>query len=188
MRLVVQCHPVVEISSCRQPDEEIMATIHSLDLPSPLGWLRVSAHETCIWSVCFLPEDLKPELVTLPSTKLLAQAASELAAYFHGIRAAFTLPLAYNGTLFQCRVWREAEKIPYGCTISYKELAEKIDKPGACRAVGQALHRNPLPLFVPCHRIIGASGKLTGFAGGLRRKQVLLEHEFRHRRSDPVTS
>ncbi|HEX6060089.1 MAG TPA: methylated-DNA--[protein]-cysteine S-methyltransferase [Gemmatimonadaceae bacterium] len=108
---------------------------------------------------------------------VLAAARAQLEAYFAGALTAFDLPLAARGTPFQERVWRALRDIAYGETISYAELARRIGEPAAVRAVGHANGRNPLPLVVPCHRVIGADGSLTGFGGGIERKRWLLEHE-----------
>jgi len=110
----------------------------------------------------------------------LADAIAQLEAYFAGELRAFDLPLAAVGTAFRKSVWRELERIPYGETISYGELARRIGDPAASRAVGAANGANPLPIIVPCHRVIGANGTLTGFGGGLPVKQWLLAHERRH--------
>ena len=101
----------------------------------------------------------------------------QLTRYFDGGLVSFDLPLSLAGTPFQQRVWQELCKIPYGCAISYAELARRIGKPGASRAVGSANGRNPVSLIVPCHRVIGADGGLGGYGGGLDRKRWLLEHE-----------
>ncbi|MEE2658277.1 MAG: methylated-DNA--[protein]-cysteine S-methyltransferase [Candidatus Latescibacterota bacterium] len=98
-------------------------------------------------------------------------------AYFAGELREFNLPLSPQGTVFQRRVWSELRKIPYGQTCSYGELARRIGKPGAARAVGSANHYNPLPVVVPCHRVIGSRGQLTGYAGGVQVKRFLLELE-----------
>ena len=108
---------------------------------------------------------------------VLAQAEHELHQHFAGERTSFSVPLEPRGTPFQERVWRELLAIPYGETRSYGELAAAIDKPTASRAVGAANGRNPLAIFVPCHRVIGASGALTGFAGGHEAKRFLLALE-----------
>jgi methylated-DNA-[protein]-cysteine S-methyltransferase len=104
-------------------------------------------------------------------------AGDQLCEYFDGARTAFDLPLAPAGTAFQCDVWRMLATIPYGATWSYRDLAYAIGKPAAVRAVGAANGRNPLPIVLPCHRVIGADGSLTGFGGGLPIKQALLELE-----------
>lgn len=108
---------------------------------------------------------------------LLLQAAEELWAYFGGKRRDFSLPLEPVGTPFQCTVWRALRTIPYGQTATYSRLAEIAGSPGAFRAVGTAVGRNPLSILIPCHRIVGASGSLTGYAGGLDRKKHLLKLE-----------
>ncbi|MFC5491029.1 methylated-DNA--[protein]-cysteine S-methyltransferase [Dokdonella soli] len=110
----------------------------------------------------------------------LGAAIEQLEAYFDGRLHTFDLALAARGTEFRRCVWNELARIPYGETISYGELARRIGDPSASRAVGAANGANPLPIIVPCHRVIGANGKLTGFGGGLPTKQWLLEHERRH--------
>ncbi len=107
------------------------------------------------------------------------EAKRQLAEYFAGTRRDFDLPLAPNGTDFQRKVWVELQNIPYGVTLSYGELARQIGSPGAARAVGLANGRNPISIIVPCHRVVGANGKLTGYGGGLPRKAALLELEAR---------
>lgn len=111
-----------------------------------------------------------------------AAVREQLAEYFAGERTAFDLPLAFAGTAFQQLVWAALREIPYGETMSYGELARRLGKPDAARAVGLANGRNPIAVIVPCHRVIGADGSLTGFGGGLERKRLLLELE------SPVTS
>jgi methylated-DNA-[protein]-cysteine S-methyltransferase len=110
----------------------------------------------------------------------LAAAIRQLSEYFAGSRRVFDLPLRMQGTLFQQRVWRQLAEIPYGTTWSYGELAKRIDNPSASRAVGLANGRNPISILVPCHRVIGADGSLTGYGGGLDRKRWLLAHEGLH--------
>lgn len=104
-------------------------------------------------------------------------ARRQLTAYFAGTLTDFDLPLAPRGTAFQQRVWDELRHIPYGATCSYGELARRIGQPNACRAVGLANGRNPLSIIVPCHRVVGANGKLVGYAGGMSRKETLLALE-----------
>ncbi|MBS1953145.1 MAG: methylated-DNA--[protein]-cysteine S-methyltransferase [Cyanobacteria bacterium SZAS-4] len=111
------------------------------------------------------------------SAQPFAQAKRELAAYFAGDLKEFTVPLKASGTDFQQKVWRELQNIPFGEVISYAELARRIDNPKACRAVGLANGQNPISIIVPCHRVIGANGKLTGYGGGLPRKVILLNLE-----------
>ena len=113
------------------------------------------------------------------STGALEEAARQLREYFSGNRREFDLPLTPQGTDFQRSVWRELQNIPYGRTISYGELARRIGHSNASRAVGAANGANPIPIVIPCHRVIGANGKLTGFGGGLALKEKLLAHESR---------
>ncbi len=108
---------------------------------------------------------------------LLTEARRQIAAYFAGERKTFDLPLAAHGTAFQQRVWNALSEIPYGTTISYGELARRIGDPKASRAVGLANGSNPISIIVPCHRVIGANGKLTGYGGGVERKKALLALE-----------
>lgn len=111
--------------------------------------------------------------------QVLRDAASQLSAYFAGELTVFDLPLAAAGTDFQRRVWAALETIPYGTTWSYAQLAERIGSPAAARAVGLANGRNPISIVVPCHRVIGANGSLTGYGGGMERKRALLALEER---------
>ena len=108
---------------------------------------------------------------------VIVEAARQLRAYFAGERHAFALPLRPAGTEFEVEVWEELRRIPYGETLSYGELAGRVGNPGAARAVGRANACNPIPIIVPCHRVIGADGSLTGFGGGLDTKRRLLDLE-----------
>jgi methylated-DNA-[protein]-cysteine S-methyltransferase len=110
-------------------------------------------------------------------TPLIKKAAAQLEEYFSGKRKKFSLPLDMRGTEFQMDVWRALQNIPYGETRSYKEIAEQVNRPKAVRAVGMANHRNPISIIVPCHRVIGRDGSLTGYGGGLPLKRYLLELE-----------
>ena len=116
----------------------------------------------------------------MDAAPLLLQAERELEEYFAGRRTAFSVPLSMHGTPFQMEVWAALRTIPYGETSSYAALAAQIGRPRACRAVGMANHVNPLPILVPCHRVVGADGHLTGYAGGLDVKKYLLELEGAH--------
>jgi methylated-DNA-[protein]-cysteine S-methyltransferase len=120
------------------------------------------------------------------NTGPLPEAVRQLEEYFAGNRRDFDLPLYLNGTLFQQRVWRALTEIPYGETWSYGELAKRIGNPNASRAVGLANGRNPIAILVPCHRVIGADGSLTGYGGGVERKQWLLAHEGLHQFGRPA--
>ncbi|CAN5193983.1 methylated-DNA--[protein]-cysteine S-methyltransferase [soil metagenome] len=114
------------------------------------------------------------------ATPILRRAATQLAEYFAGARTEFALALAPEGTPFQQLVWAALRAIPYGATVSYGHIAHAIGRPAASRAVGAANGRNPISIIVPCHRVIGASGALTGYGGGLPAKGFLLEHERAH--------
>ena len=116
------------------------------------------------------------------ASPLLQEAARQVLAYLNGRLFHFDLPLSYGGTAFQRQVWQELLAIPYGETMSYGELAAKIGNRNKARAVGGAAHVNPIGIIIPCHRLIGASGSLTGFGGGLAMKETLLAMERKHRR------
>lgn len=113
-------------------------------------------------------------------SKLLKNAYKQLDEYFKGKRKFFDLPLNPKGTEFQKSVWNALMEIPYGCTYSYKDIAIKIGNEKACRAVGNANNKNPILIFIPCHRVIGSNGKLVGYGGGIELKKKLLELENKH--------
>jgi methylated-DNA-[protein]-cysteine S-methyltransferase len=113
----------------------------------------------------------------LEETDLLREAAKQLQEYFSGTRSIFEIPIILEGTDFQKSVWKALQEIPYGETRSYGDIAKSIGNPKACRAVGMANNRNSIPVFIPCHRVIGSNGKLVGYAGGLEIKKHLLEIE-----------
>jgi len=142
---------------------------------SPVGPLQLFATDDALVALS-LPDRPGPPGAARRS-KILAQAAEQLAEYFAGERRVFDLPLAYDGTPFQQSVWRALADIPYGVTCSYGELAKVIGRPAAVRAVGAANGANPLAIILPCHRVIGANGTLTGYGGGLDLKRRLLAHE-----------
>ncbi|MEO6801198.1 MAG: methylated-DNA--[protein]-cysteine S-methyltransferase [Rhodanobacter sp.] len=154
-------------------------TIHYDDMDSPVGTLRLVADQHGLREIRFEherhPKQAHPGWIR--ATAPLRFARSQLDEYFAGERQQFELPLQPAGTPFQLEVWEELRRIPYGATISYGELARRIGKPQAMRAVGAANGRNPLPIVVPCHRVIGADGSLTGFGGGLPTKRRLLSLE-----------
>lgn len=118
--------------------------------------------------------------IEVVETELISEAASQLREYLDGRRREFSLPLSPSGTDFMKDVWRQLQEIPYGSTASYKEVAERIGRPRAVRAVGRANNLNPIPIFIPCHRVIGSNGKLVGYAGGLDLKKHLLDLESKH--------
>lgn len=119
----------------------------------------------------------QPRSLRRGTNDLLNRVAAQLREYFAGTRTTFDLPLEPSGTDFQLSVWELLRKIPYGVTTSYGELARRLGDPKASRAVGAANGANPIPIIVPCHRVVGSKGELTGFGGGLDRKRWLLEHE-----------
>lgn len=157
------------------------------DLSSPVGQLTLVAGDTALMAVLW--EADRPGRVRLepgihqPQHPVLKLASEQLNAYFAGQRQGFDLPLAPQGTPFQQRVWQALLTIPYGQTRSYADLAAQIGKPQASRAVGAANGRNPLSIVVPCHRVIGKNGSLTGFAGGVACKQKLLDLEQAHQQA-----
>ena len=139
---------------------------------SPAGLLTATEENGAIVSLHF-----GGERKTLPRTPLLQEVQRQLTAYFSGALREFDLPLAPRGTPFQCAVWQALREIPYGEVRSYGEIAAAIGRPNACRAVGMACHVNPIAIVVPCHRVMGKSGALTGYAAGVERKRVLLALE-----------
>jgi len=142
---------------------------------TPVGPLHLTASESALTGLRFGSGPADGERV--PDHPVLAAAARELAEYFVGARQAFTVPLAPVGTAFQLAVWEQLRLIPYGTTVSYGELARRLGSPSASRAVGLANGRNPIAIVVPCHRVIGADGSLTGFGGGMPAKRTLLDLE-----------
>ncbi len=151
-------------------------------VPSPIGPLGVAADGDAIREVRFAGPPAHPAGAPHPplDPPLLDLAAGQLTGYFAGDRTEFTLPLAAaGGTDFERAVWAAITAIPYGETQTYGRIATLVGEPDAARAVGVACNRNPLPIVVPCHRVIGADGKLVGFGGGLHRKRYLLELEAR---------
>ena len=138
--------------------------------------LYLVATETHLINIQFT----QPQKALLQTTELLSMATIQLDEYLQGKRTTLSLPFKLTGTPFQLAVWKELQNIPYGKTTSYKEIAQKINKPKAYRAVGMANNKNPLPIIIPCHRVIGSNGKLIGYAGGLNLKNYLLELEKSH--------
>lgn len=123
------------------------------------------------------PQASPSSRICLQENALIKRAYEELMEYFSGKRREFDLPLQTEGTEFQTQVWKALREIPYGETRSYKEIAIKTGRPGACRAVGGACHRNPIFIMIPCHRVIGSNGSMTGFGGGISVKEKLLTLE-----------
>lgn len=160
--------------------------IHYDEMDSPVGTLRLVADREGLREICFEQERHPKQTQSswVRAKAPLRFARVQLDEYFAGERQQFDLPLHPIGTPFQLEVWQELQRIPYGITISYGELARRMGKPKAVRAVGGANGRNPLPIVVPCHRVIGADGSLTGFGGGLPIKRHLLGLETQVARGD----
>jgi len=148
-------------------------------IDTPLGRLCIREEAGAIIAIDFTMGELCP-----PATPLLQEAASQLTAYFAGELREFDLPIHMTGTAFRLQCWQALQTIPYGETISYGEQARRIGKPKAVRAVGGANHHNPISIIVPCHRVVGADGSLTGYGGGVEIKAWLLEHEKKHAKRD----
>ena len=145
---------------------------------SPVGWLTLLEAEGSLVSLRF--GQWEAEDAKIENTPLLREAQAQLSAYFAGRLYQFGLPLAPTGSAFQKQCWAVLQTIPYGHTFTYKQQAQAIGKPGAARAVGMANHYNPLPIFIPCHRVVGTNGKPTGYSGGLLIKRFLLELETKN--------
>ncbi|WP_455292811.1 methylated-DNA--[protein]-cysteine S-methyltransferase [Vibrio parahaemolyticus] len=152
-----------------------MNTVYT-EMPSPLGAVTIQSNAEGLLGIWFETCTTKPSELGRRDDQhpILRQAVTQLDEYFSGLRNEFDLPLAATGTDFQNQVWHALTTIPYGETWSYQDLANAIGNPKAVRAVGLANGKNPISIVVPCHRVIGKSGKLTGYAGGVERKQRLL--------------
>ncbi len=150
-------------------------------MDSPIGQLLLAADETGLRRIEFMSSKRAhpPESDWREDARPLTEVIRQLRAYFAGKLEAFDLPLAPEGTDFQQKVWRRLCDIPFGETISYGQLAQRIGNPNASRAVGLANGSNPIPIIIPCHRVIGSNGKLTGYGGGLPIKEKLLALERR---------
>ncbi|MGY0615089.1 methylated-DNA--[protein]-cysteine S-methyltransferase [Vibrio sp. FJH11] len=149
------------------------------EITSPLGMVTIQANSHGLLGIWFETCTTKPDDLGVRDDHhpILTQTERQLGEYFSGLRNEFELPLAATGTDFQHQVWHALTTIPYGETWSYQDIADAIGNPKAVRAVGMANGKNPISIVVPCHRVIGKSGKLTGYAGGIERKQRLLALE-----------
>lgn len=143
---------------------------------SPFGLLKIGAADGKVILVGIVS---KQDEQNQP-TALSAEVYRQLQEYFAGKRTVFTVPYALNGTSFQQAVWTQIAKIPYGQTVTYKDIAQAIDKPRAFQATGRAVGANPLAILIPCHRVVGSNGELTGYAFGLEMKKSLLDLECKH--------
>ena len=156
---------------------ENQSRLYGCVVHSAMGPVSIIANDRAIVETFF---GELPEGVLHQGHGLLAEARKQMEEYFLGIRKRFELPLEMNGTPFQKRVWNALLEIPYGKTCSYKQIAIKVGNSKATRAVGMANNRNPIMIVVPCHRVVGADGSLTGYAGGVEKKEILLAIEKRH--------
>ena len=155
--------------------------LYSTSVKTPLGTFRISCDDTGLTEIilpnsnCNAKENETTKIKETPP--LLKRATKQISEYCKGRRTIFDLPLSVNGTIFQQQVWDIIRHIPYGQTMSYGEIARQLGSTGKARAVGGAANANPLPLVIPCHRVIGSNGTLTGFAGGIEFKERLLNLE-----------
>jgi len=154
-----------------------MSNKYKLDYQSPIGVMEIVGCEKGIYSILFVEREELLHTIKEETPELVKDCYRQLDEYFKGERYDFTLPYLLEGTVFQKNVWQALATIPYAKTGSYKDIAVSIGNEKAVRAVGSANGKNKLTIVIPCHRIIGASGKLTGYAGGLWRKEWLLHHE-----------
>lgn len=144
-------------------------------LETPIGILELKAFEKGLSSAIFIEQ--MPENKANPTAAVLKAAVQQLSEYFSGNRIEFDLPLDLHGTDFQQRVWQQLQTIPFSKTNTYQQMANALGDPKVIRAAASANGKNPISIIVPCHRVIGSDGSLTGYAGGLHRKKWLLEHE-----------
>jgi len=153
-----------------------MAQHSALTVDSPLGLITLRAVDGVLTSLDIGVSEKEDSEGLQP---VLTRAASQLAEYFHGVRTTFDLPLSAGGTDFQDEIWQTLSEIPYGVTMSYEQLGEAAGHPGKARAVGGAVGKNPIPIIIPCHRVVGSNGALTGYSGGsgVPTKIALLELE-----------
>jgi methylated-DNA-[protein]-cysteine S-methyltransferase len=146
-------------------------------IDSPIGGLKLEAANTALTAMKFTESPADAKHNHSSTIQLLIKAKKQLNEYFTGDRTTFDLPLQPTGTSFEQSVWNELMKIPYGASITYKQLAQNLGDVNKVRAVGRANGQNPLPIVIPCHRVTGSDQKLIGYAGGIERKRWLLQHE-----------
>jgi len=153
-----------------------MKTLFASYLKTQIGFLKITTTDVAVVNIDFVAAQPKTRS-SINKPKILKDCESQLAEYFAGKRQTFDLQLDLGGTEFQNKVWKALQKIKFGKTASYKDIAEKINSPKGFRAVGMANNKNPIPIIIPCHRIIGTKGDLVGYAGGLKIKKALLQIE-----------
>ena len=165
-----------------------MSMLQTSCCTSPLGLIRVTASDKGLHSLLFTDNTDQQEVPVYPSSgnRIIDTTIQQLREYFHEGRRIFDLPLEPAGTLFQQQVWLELVKIPFGKTSTYSAIARQLNNPLSVRAVGTANGKNPIAIIIPCHRVIGADGSLTGYAGGLWRKDYLLQLEGSGKYNQPT--
>ncbi|WLR55173.1 methylated-DNA--[protein]-cysteine S-methyltransferase [Mesobacillus subterraneus] len=154
-----------------------MTKIYKLDYESPIGVIEIISTDEAISSILFSEKERMENYLQPGTPSVLAECYTQLDEYFKGNRRDFSFPYQFHGTYFQKTVWEALKEIPYAETGSYKDIAISIGNEKATRAVGSANGKNKLSIVLPCHRVIGSNGKLTGYAGSLWRKEWLLQHE-----------
>lgn len=154
-----------------------MQTIFHTTIETPVGFLELKSDNEALLSVSFVKQF---NLNSSEIPDILHEAVKQLQEYFNGERKIFDLNIKPDGTPFQQKIWELVKNVPYGETVSYRNIAKLSSSEKNTRAVGLANGKNPIPIIIPCHRVIGTSGKLTGYAGGMERKQWLLQHELKH--------
>lgn len=159
-----------------------MSNLHQVDLQTPIGIMEIIGTDEGILSVLFTEREEIKHRVQPDTPQVLKECMTQLEEYFRGERLEFNLPVMSKGTEFQTKVWSALTTVGYAETASYRDIAVKVGSEKAVRAVGNANSKNKLTIIVPCHRVIGSSGKLTGYAGTLSRKEWLLKHEQEVRR------
>jgi len=154
-----------------------MEDIFKTTVETPIGNLYITTNQNFLLSISFSNNKIAS---TSSQPDILHETVRQLEEYFNGERKEFNLKLHSSGTDFQNKVWEQVNKIPFGKTVSYLDIAKETGSKNNTRAVGLANGKNPIPIVIPCHRVIGTNGKLTGYAGGLERKKWLLQHELKH--------
>lgn len=169
------------------------SNLYNFYYPSPIGLINIVFNKYGLIRIDFVDDEknINNEIyiksyTSIKIKQIYKNIYDQFNEYFTGKRKDFDLPIILDGSNFQLKVWNELKKIPYGETRSYGQIAIAIGKPNAARAVGNANNRNPLPLIIPCHRVIGSNGELTGYAGQLWRKKWLLDHEQKYRKGELI--
>ncbi|AIY06838.1 methylated-DNA--protein-cysteine methyltransferase [Planococcus sp. PAMC 21323] len=163
-----------------------MSQVHHVEFESPIGIVEITGTEKAVLSILFNEKSEVSSPISVNTPQVLIDCHQQLVEYFKGQRMEFTIPLESKGTEFQQKVWTALTDVPYAETASYGTIAKAVDSEKAVRAVGNANSKNKLSIIVPCHRVIGANGKLTGYAGTLPRKEWLLRHEKACRENQTV--